>query len=1029
LTSIQHGAPGGRTRRSIVLAILAAVVLLGAVVAGLSWAGSRRGLVSQLARATLEREFAPRMSIPTRYHTCTVHTTSQDTVPREECGEADEGRLVPRKFIAAGASAHPDSLHGSALAGLIWWDREDASLDAGIEHLNTALRLSPNSVPLRVDLSAAHLVRAERTQNSRDLLAGVEFAYQALSLEPRNEPARFNAALGLQLFGLDVQAGLEWDAFLAVDSKSRWASEARERKGKLIVPTPVAPPSLGASPAEVDSFARQHPQQAREYGFHSVLGEWGTAVEKGHRARADSLLNLAERLGRGLERRQGGDRSLIDAVRAIREASRDAAATLVLARAHQAYAEGQFHLVRYADGRRAMDAFRRVVEARPPSPVLVQWAMIFNAGALLYRNSRDEARVRLMAEVPHVDSVRYPALAGRARAMLGTALARPGAFNDGRAILREAVLYLERAGEDEYAMAALSTYAELSYELGDTLSAYGTMHHMLRTHRGSSRPHRFFVALGRVAERDGFMLTAWAIHNEDLAVAPRPRRPFDVQEAYQARADVRSVVGDTLGAQTDLASAAAWLDRIPHDHERKDWPEAMIRMARREPVTAEQMDSTVEAFADNVPLRVPALIWRAEQMLEDSNSVSASKDLQEVTQIAQGLTRQQRNLVFRGAMMEQARSSFDRLVMLYLRRGQLHDALRTLEAGRMSFAPRRESRLRPDEGRLAAPPGQVAVEYALIGDTLLSWTIGDSIRLWVQPLDRDTFQLTVERANAALELSRAPTQALRRLYDWLIRPIRPHLGSPETQLVIMADGEVAGVPFPALMDGDRYLIQDYPLRFAATLEDAARAAPRRTGPVLLVGNPRFDTGQYPTLDPLPWASEEVASLASRYRNVVRLQESAATRDAFVAQMQRASMIHYAGHAVFDDARPERSYLLLAGDGDSGRLTADAVSTMRLRGSPLVVLSACSTLRSHTGRSGGFAGLSGALLAAGGSGVVGSLWEVSDKLTQPLMEAFHRHLDSLGPARALRNAQLDMLRSTNPDEASPSAWAGFRYTGS
>jgi CHAT domain-containing protein len=245
---------------------------------------------------------------------------------------------------------------------------------------------------------------------------------------------------------------------------------------------------------------------------------------------------------------------------------------------------------------------------------------------------------------------------------------------------------------------------------------------------------------------------------------------------------------------------------------------------------------------------------------------------------------------------------------------------------------------------------------------------------------------------------------------------------------------VAGVPFAALMEGSRYLMEDYPLRFAATLEDAAREAPPRagTGPALLVADPAFDEGEYPMLFRLDSARAEVDGLLGFYPNYVLLRGDTATRDTFMSSAQSASVIHYAGHAVFDDTRPERSYLVLAGADTTGRLTAEAVRTLRLGGVRLVVLSACRTLRAREGRSGGFAGLSGALLAAEVGGVVGSLWQVSDELTAPLMREFHAQFltrESGDPARALRKAQLAMLNSKDdPRLNSPAAWAGFRYTG-
>jgi CHAT domain-containing protein len=160
-----------------------------------------------------------------------------------------------------------------------------------------------------------------------------------------------------------------------------------------------------------------------------------------------------------------------------------------------------------------------------------------------------------------------------------------------------------------------------------------------------------------------------------------------------------------------------------------------------------------------------------------------------------------------------------------------------------------------------------------------------------------------------------------------------------------------------------------------------------------------------------------------------LRKEQATADNLRAALQAGGIAHFAGHAVFDDARPERSYLVAAGAGSSGRVTAADIEAMRLDGLRLVVLSACQTSRAQAGRSGGFAGLAGAFLAAGAGGVVGSLWRVQDGHTRALMVEFHRaYLHSGNAAEALRQAQLGMLRSTDPALRSPAAWAGFRYAG-
>ncbi|HEU0080355.1 MAG TPA: CHAT domain-containing protein, partial [Longimicrobiaceae bacterium] len=175
---------------------------------------------------------------------------------------------------------------------------------------------------------------------------------------------------------------------------------------------------------------------------------------------------------------------------------------------------------------------------------------------------------------------------------------------------------------------------------------------------------------------------------------------------------------------------------------------------------------------------------------------------------------------------------------------------------------------------------------------------------------------------------------------------------------------------------------------------------------------------------------DTREIAHGYPGAVVLTDTAAHRQALTAALRRSGIFHFAGHAIFDDQHPTRSYLVLAPvHGDSGRLTAAEIAEMDLGHLRLVVLSACQTQRSTSGRSGGFAGLSGAMLEAGAGGVVGSLWRVYDGYTRELMAGFHRaYRDSGDGADALRQAQLRLMEHQDAALRSPAAWAGFRYAG-
>jgi CHAT domain-containing protein len=305
-------------------------------------------------------------------------------------------------------------------------------------------------------------------------------------------------------------------------------------------------------------------------------------------------------------------------------------------------------------------------------------------------------------------------------------------------------------------------------------------------------------------------------------------------------------------------------------------------------------------------------------------------------------------------------------------------------------------------------------------------------------VDRARLVRTIERARASLELQAGDSVArleLARLYDWLVRPVEARLGTDGRPLVVVADGDVAAVPFAALYDAvrGRYLVERRVVRFAPTLREADRPtpAPAAGATTLLVADPAFDPRAFPALARLAGAAREAADVAAQYPTASVLAGAAASRAAVEGALGRAGVVHYAGHALFDDERPERSQLVLAATPDSApALTAADVARLDLRHTRLVVLSACQTLRATAGRSGGFAGLAGAFLAAGAGGIVGSLWRVDDERTRALMVEFHRayRTSGDGPA-ALREAQLRLLRSADAAMRSPAAWAGFRYAGS
>jgi CHAT domain-containing protein len=91
---------------------------------------------------------------------------------------------------------------------------------------------------------------------------------------------------------------------------------------------------------------------------------------------------------------------------------------------------------------------------------------------------------------------------------------------------------------------------------------------------------------------------------------------------------------------------------------------------------------------------------------------------------------------------------------------------------------------------------------------------------------------------------------------------------------------------------------------------------------------------------------------------------------------------------------------------------------------LVVLSACETGLGKLSRGDELVGLQRAFLYAGTPAVITTLWKVDDKATFELVRAFYTRLESTEPVGALRQAQLETMK-TFPH---PYAWAAFGLTG-
>lgn len=850
--------------------------------------------------------------------------------------------------------------------------------------------------------------------------------------------------------GLVEESARAWRAYLALDSMSPWAARARlyEAQVRHVSRSPASP-ALRAPPSAFAAFAVAEPQLARRLGWCEVLGAWAGAALRGDAPAASAYLLRADTIAGVVARRPGGDATLLDGVRSIRSI-RGNPRLRSLARAHLRFSVAcvRHDSVAFAAAGREFAA--AAIEAGD-SPLLRAWSELMLGSMQFHGGEGKSGERRIRAVAAKVDRDRHPALAGEAEQLIAVRMLRLQRHPDAVTHAARAYSLFLRAGERLNVGVALDVLSSAYFQLRDMDQGHAVALAALermQPYRNSYRLHNLLSYTADMVADDGFPLTGIRMQDEGVRVAERTGYPPYVAEARLVRARLSAAAGIRRSLDSDLAVANRAMARIS-DSTVLGWMRAQMQMARATAASSPRLaaavlDSAAEFFLADVSsplMALPPVVAGARARIAVGDRTGAAVRLRD----ALTLLEQRRDYVRmeprRAAVFEEARELVDRLTLLALASGDTMGALRVLDRGRASLAPAGRG---PHAPALPVVEGtgreEVIVAYTLIADTLLAWTVArEGVSLHRAAVDRLALLRTIDRAvnprGSSLRES-ALRADLARLYDWLIKPLGAAAREPGTSLAIVVDGELAAVPFSALYDVRRahYLVEDHPVRFAVSVREARRPS-RRAAPspsTLLVADPAFRPTDHPELARLPGAAAEAAAVARMYPGARLLADTAARPHVLRGALSTATLIHYAGHAVFDDARPERSFLVLAtgpGDRTPATLQAREIAQMDLRGVDLVVLSACETVRTGEGRAAGYSGLAGAFLAAGAGGAVGSLWRVGDDVAHPLMLEFHRVYRASGHGpEALRQAQLRMLRSENPLLRSPATWGSFRYSG-
>ncbi len=280
-------------------------------------------------------------------------------------------------------------------------------------------------------------------------------------------------------------------------------------------------------------------------------------------------------------------------------------------------------------------------------------------------------------------------------------------------------------------------------------------------------------------------------------------------------------------------------------------------------------------------------------------------------------------------------------------------------------------------------------------------------------LQLSKFQLGAAYVERFRDLIQQATLAfLRDLHDELIAPVAERLSA--RHLVVVPHGFLHQLPFQALYDGERYLIDRHTISFApsATVFHLCSIKPPvHARGALVVGVPD---------ERAPSILEEARAVAETLPRSTLLLGEQATREAVAHEARSRRIVHISTHGLYREDNPMFSAIKLG----NTRLSLFDLYDLDLD-AELAVLSGCGTGLSSVVGADELVGLSRGLLYAGARSVLATLWDVNDESTTGFMRGFYRHLmTGRSPAEALQRAIWD-LRADYPH---PYFWAPFVLIG-
>ena len=307
---------------------------------------------------------------------------------------------------------------------------------------------------------------------------------------------------------------------------------------------------------------------------------------------------------------------------------------------------------------------------------------------------------------------------------------------------------------------------------------------------------------------------------------------------------------------------------------------------------------------------------------------------------------------------------------------------------------------------------------------------GQLLRHYATTQPQEQVEEAISRVRQSLRRTSFAQERLpvaQQLYTWLVQPAVADLTRHSIKtLVFVLDGSLRNIPMGVLYDGKQYLIEQYRIAIAPSLQLLTPRTLARTQLKALVGGLSEGTQEFSAL---PGVKQEVSKISATV-SATTLLDRQFTTAALQADLKKQSfsVMHLATHGQFSSKASETFILTWDKPLDVKQLNTLLASRELLNSSPieLLVLSACQTAK---GDKRAALGLAGVAVRSGARSTLATLWTVSDESTADFMVQFYQELlkPEVTKAEAVRLAQLYLLKQ--PKFSHPYYWAPFILVGS